>query len=58
MQRKETDLHDRLAAVGADYAAAAEMSAALKALHVEVGEAEAEWMARAPRISRTADVGP
>jgi ATP-binding cassette subfamily F protein uup len=44
LHRKESDLHNRLAEVGADYATAAELSAALKGLRVEIGNAEDEWM--------------
>ena len=50
LQRKEKDLHARLAEVGADYAAAAEMSASLKALAAEVDEVETEWMAVAENL--------
>ena len=50
LQRKEKDLHDKLAAAGADYAAAAEMSAALKALAAEVSEVETDWMAVAENL--------
>ena len=50
LQRKEKDLHAKLAAAGADYAAAAEMSAALKALSVEVAEVETDWMAVAENL--------
>ena len=34
MQRKESQLHDRLTTAGADYAAAAELSVTLKALQL------------------------
>jgi len=44
LHRKESDLHNRLAEVGADYATAAELSAALKGLRIEIGNAEDEWM--------------
>ena len=47
LQRKETVLHDQLAAAGADYAAAAEISVQLKALQAEVGDLEAEWLVAA-----------
>ena len=50
LQRKEKDLHDKLAVAGADYAAAAEMSAALKALAAEVSEVETDWMAVAENL--------
>ena len=39
-----TVLHGKLAEVGADYASAAELSAALKELRIEIGDAEDEWM--------------
>jgi ATP-binding cassette subfamily F protein uup len=50
LQRKESDLHSRLAGAGADYAAAAEMSGALKAIEVEVAAVEAEWLSAAESL--------
>jgi len=50
LQRKESDLHHRLAGAGADYAAAAEMSSALKAVEVEVADVEAEWLSAAESL--------
>jgi ATP-binding cassette subfamily F protein uup len=44
LHRKESDLHTKLAEVGADYATAAGLSASLKELRVEIGDAEDEWM--------------
>ena len=47
LQRKESGLHGKLAGAGADYAAAADMSGALKTLQAEIAEAETEWLAAA-----------
>ena len=47
LQRKETVLHEKLTAAGADYAAAADISVALKALRAEVAEVELEWLTAA-----------
>jgi ATP-binding cassette subfamily F protein uup len=47
LQRKESQLHDRLTTAGADYAAAAELSVTLKALQIEVAGVEAQWLTAA-----------
>ncbi len=50
LQRKESDLHQKLAGAGADYLAAAELNAALLRLHGEVAAAETEWLAAAEAL--------
>jgi hypothetical protein len=47
LQRKELVMHEQLSGAGADYAAAAEISAELRALHAEVADVEAEWLSAA-----------
>jgi ATP-binding cassette subfamily F protein uup len=47
LQRKELVMHEQLSGAGADYTAAAEISATLRALHAEVAEVEAEWLSAA-----------
>jgi len=47
LQRKETQLHEKMTGAGADYAAAAQISAELKALHAEVEQIETDWLAAA-----------
>ncbi len=53
LQRKEFDLHSKLAEVGADYVAAAELNASLLQLHGEVAAAEAEWLAAAEALENS-----
>ena len=53
LQRKESELHGKLAGVGADYVAAAELNAALLQLHGEVAAAEAEWLAVAEALENS-----
>jgi ATP-binding cassette subfamily F protein uup len=45
LQRKETVLHEKLTSAGADYAAAADISVALKALRADVAQVELDWLA-------------
>ena len=52
MRRKESDLHERLAGAGADYAAAAELSGSLKALHAEVEDVETAWLSAAEDLEQ------
>ncbi len=47
LQRKENELHARLAGVGSDYAAAGEINATLRALRDERDEAESAWLTAA-----------
>ncbi len=47
LQRKETDLHGRLAEAGADYAAAADLSATLRGVQAEVAQVEMDWLVAA-----------
>jgi len=47
LQRKELVMHEQLSGAGADYAAAAEISAELRGLHAEVADVEAEWLSAA-----------
>ncbi len=44
LHRKESGLHEQLAATAADYGRAAELSAQLRALEAEIAEVEAEWL--------------
>ncbi|HYN72322.1 MAG TPA: ABC-F family ATP-binding cassette domain-containing protein [Nakamurella sp.] len=53
LQRKESELHHKLAGVGADYAAAAGLNASLLQLHGEVAAAEAEWLAVAEALEKS-----
>ncbi len=53
LQRKESDLHHKLAEVGADYVTAAELNASLLQLHGEVAAAEAEWLAAAEALENS-----
>jgi len=53
LQRKESELHGKLAEVGADYVAAAELNASLLQLHAEVFAAEAEWLAAAEALENS-----
>jgi len=53
LQRKESELHGKLAEVGADYVAAAELNASLLQLHGEVSAAEAEWLAAAEALENS-----
>ena len=50
LRRKQSGLHDKLAAVGADYAAAAELNDQLRALQDELDATEAEWLEIAERL--------
>jgi len=52
LQRKEKDLHAKLTTVGADFAAAAELNAALLSVHAEVDEVETSWMAAAEALEQ------
>jgi len=47
LQRKESELHRRLAEAGADYQAASELGAALDELRTEVAAAETDWLSAA-----------
>jgi ATP-binding cassette subfamily F protein uup len=53
LQRRESDLHHKLAEVGADYAAAAGLNASLLQLHGEVAAVEAEWLAAAEALENS-----
>ena len=53
LQRKESELHSKLAEIGADYVAAAELNASLLQLHGEVAAAEAEWLAAAEALENS-----
>jgi len=53
LQRKESELHHKLADVGADYVAAAELNASLLQLHGEVAAAEADWLAAAEALENS-----
>jgi ATP-binding cassette subfamily F protein uup len=50
LQRKESGLHDRLATVGADFAAAAELDAELRAVLAEKDDVEGDWLAVAEQL--------
>ncbi len=50
LARKESDLHDRLGKVGADYAAAADLDNQLKATHAERETVEEQWMSAAEAL--------
>jgi ATP-binding cassette subfamily F protein uup len=50
LHRRESGLHDRLAAVGADYGAAAELDRELRALAAEVADAEEQWLSVAEQL--------
>ncbi len=52
LHRKETDVQGKLASVGADYAAAADLNAQLHALADERDEAELSWMAAAEALEQ------
>ena len=53
LQRKESDLHSKLAEVGADYVAAADLNASLLQVHADVSAAEAEWLAAAEALENS-----
>jgi ATP-binding cassette subfamily F protein uup len=53
LQRKESELHKRLEKVGGDYAAAAELSAALKVLSAEVEQVETDWLSAAEDLENS-----
>ena len=50
LRRKQSTLHEKLAAVGADYAAAAELNEQLRAVQDELDATEAQWLEIAERI--------
>ena len=50
LARKESDLHDRLGRVGADYGAAADLDTQLKAAHAERETVEEQWMTAAEAL--------
>ena len=50
LQRKESELHGRLAVVGADYAAAAGLNAQLLAVTADRADVELEWLDVAERL--------
>lgn len=50
LRRKESNLHDRLATLGADYAAAAEADRELRAVTGELADVEERWLTVAERI--------
>jgi ATP-binding cassette subfamily F protein uup len=53
LQRKESELHKRLEGVGGDYAAAAELSSALKVISAEVEQIETEWLSAAEDLENS-----
>ncbi len=50
LQRRESTLHERLATVGADYAAAADLDAELRAVLAEKDTTEADWLTLAEQL--------
>ncbi len=52
LQRKQSDLLGRLAQAGADYAAATELNAQVRALAAELADTETQWLAAAERAER------
>lgn len=50
LRRKQATLHDKLAGAGADYAAAAELNAELKAAGGDLEATELEWLQAAERL--------
>ena len=53
LQRKESELHKRFEGVGGDYAAAAELSSALKVISAEVEQVETEWLSAAEDLENS-----
>jgi ATP-binding cassette subfamily F protein uup len=52
LQRRQNDVHEKLATVGSDYAAAAELNATLHDLASEREEAELSWLSAAETLER------
>ena len=50
LRRKQSDLHDRLATVGGDYAAAARLDAELRSVTGELDDVESNWLVVAEQL--------